>query len=65
MDNRFNAYNTHWLGADQFSIRDPHLRVLQDQPYCYQHPIITALPDDIAGIYTLGGGTADWQNHIA
>lgn len=56
MDIRFAAYNTHQHSPDHFVELDSHLRALANQPYLYKHPLISQLPRDIPGIYTVGGG---------
>lgn len=56
MDQRFAAYNTHHYNPDQYWQNDNHLRLLRNQPYQYQHPLIQELPQKHPGVYTLGGG---------
>lgn len=57
MDPRFIHHNSHLLDQGKhFQATDPHLVELSKQTYVYQAPIIDELPDNVAGIYTLGGG---------
>jgi len=56
MDSRFLAHNTHLENPDQFQDLDPHLRRLKTQLYIHHPQLLNELPDQIPGIYTLGGG---------
>lgn len=56
MDTKFSAYNNHQYGLDKFWEIDNHLRLLREQVYIYQNPLIKELPKKIPGIYTIGGG---------
>ena len=56
MDTKFSAYNNHRYGLDKFWEIDNHLRLLREQVYIYQNPLIKELPKKIPGIYTIGGG---------
>lgn len=56
MDPRFLPHNTHLEGVDLFSKRDPQLRLLKQQVYIFRSNLIDTFPDNIPGIYTLGGG---------
>ncbi len=56
MDPRFLPHNSHLEDVDGFATQDPQLRRLSKQPYQYRSGILTTLPVDTPGIYTLGGG---------
>lgn len=56
MDPRFSAHNTHLLEPEHFHDFDPQLRRLKTQAYIHHPRLLNELPDNIPGIYTLGGG---------
>lgn len=56
MDTKFAAYNNHLYGLEKYWEIDNHLRMLQEQVFIYQNPLIQELPKKIPGIYTIGGG---------
>lgn len=56
MNEKFAPYNTHLYFPDNYWENDHHLRLLKEQPYIYENPIIAELPRETPGIYTLGGG---------
>ncbi len=56
MNQYIEPHNLHWEAADEFAKLDPQLRRLSKQPYQYHSCVITELPRDIPGIYTVGGG---------
>lgn len=55
-DPRFSFHNTHIEDPRLFSERDPQLRLLKQQKYVYHSPLLKEFPDNVPGIYTLGGG---------
>ena len=55
MDDRFLPLNLHWTFADTFEAVDPHLRKLSSYDVVYKSDILTKLPSEIPGVYTLGG----------
>lgn len=56
MDIRFLPHNSHLEGPDSFYERDPHLRLLRDQPLIHRSELLDLLPNRQAGIYTVSGG---------
>lgn len=56
MDPRFSPHNLHRVSRDRFVEFDPHLSRLRDQPLIYESPLVSGLPRNKPGIYTLGGG---------
>lgn len=56
MDNRFNVHNSHWNDSSKFRLTDPHLVALSGQALIYESPLISQLPANTPGIYSLTGG---------
>lgn len=56
MDVRFSPHNTHHENPNTFQKRDPHLRLLNNQPLVHQSYLLKEIPKDKAGIYTITGG---------
>ena len=56
MDTRFQANNTHLEDAAEFARLDVNLRRLYAEPYMFKSELLTCLPTQVPGIYTLGGG---------
>lgn len=56
MDVRFSPHNTHLEDPNTFEKRDPHLRLLRNQPLVHQSHLLKEIPKDSAGIYTVTGG---------
>lgn len=56
MESKFLPHNTHLEGADLFIEQDPQLRLLRQQLYVHEPALLSDLPIDVPGIYTLGGG---------
>jgi len=56
MDQRFIAHNSHLEDPAHFAELDPQLRRLKQQVYVHHSDLLKAFPQEIAGIYTLGGG---------
>lgn len=51
----FLVHNTHLQGLDAFKQNDPQLCSLQNQPYIYIPALLSQLPLNEPGIYTLSG----------
>jgi uncharacterized protein len=56
MDIRFQAHNTHLENAQEFATLDFNLRRLYAEPYVFKSKLLSELPTETPGIYTLGGG---------
>ncbi len=56
MDSRFLPHNTHLEAPEAFEKLDPHLKLLDTQPLIYHSPLLSRIPNDEPGIYTLTGG---------
>ncbi|MCK4870623.1 MAG: ATP-binding protein [Gammaproteobacteria bacterium] len=56
MDSQFALHNTHLEGVAEFAQLDPQLRMLARQKYVYEPKLLTELPINEPGIYTLTGG---------
>lgn len=56
LDVKFLIHNLHHESVQEFEARDPNLRKLKSEPYHYISPLLTQLPTNIPGIFTLGGG---------
>ncbi|OGT64635.1 MAG: ATPase [Gammaproteobacteria bacterium RIFCSPHIGHO2_12_FULL_45_9] len=56
MDPQFLVHNTHWDDPLHFADQDPQLKRLKKQPLVWSPALLSHLPRDIPGIYTLGGG---------
>jgi uncharacterized protein len=56
MDIRFFPHNTHLEEPGLFAERDPHLRQLRKQLLVHRSHLLSKLPFDQPGIYTIGGG---------
>lgn len=53
---KFALHNQHWVGLDQFSNYDPHLKKLKGLPFVYESPFIDSFPYATPGIYQISGG---------
>ena len=51
MDIRFLAHNSHLEEPDSFDARDPHLRLLREQPLIHRSEFLDLLPRQQAGIF--------------
>jgi predicted AAA+ superfamily ATPase len=56
MDIRFSAHNTHLENPNSFMKHDPHMKQLQKQVLVHRSPLLSQLPYNRPGIYTIGGG---------
>lgn len=56
MDIRFAPHNTHQDDPENFESRDPHLRLLRQQPLVHRSYLLDELPMHTPGVYTVGGG---------
>ncbi len=56
MDSRFLIHNSHLESATEFAKLDPNLRQLARQPLVHVSDILTRLPVDKPGIYSITGG---------
>jgi len=56
MDLELEIHNSHLKNPTTFSIRDPHLRRLQEQVFIHRSHLLDRLPRSQPGIYSLGGG---------
>lgn len=56
MDIRFSPHNTHRINIEAFYTQDPHLQHCQTQPFTFCSPLLSMIPQQIPGIYTIGGG---------
>ena len=56
MDIRFSPHNLHLENPASFTLRDPHLRRLQDQVFVHRSRLLDRLPRSQPGIYSIGGG---------
>jgi predicted AAA+ superfamily ATPase len=56
MDPRFSPHNTHLEAPEDFSILDPHLRLLKRLPLVHRSDLLAALPNKVTGIFTVTGG---------
>jgi len=71
-DPQFMIHNAHLETPGQFSQRDPQLRALKKQTFVYLPPLVTQLPKDTPGIYTITGGRQigkttllkQWMQHL-
>lgn len=69
---QFLLHNSHLEAPSEFKQRDPNWRMLSKQPYCYISPLVSQLPTDIPGIYTVTGGrqvgkttlAKQWMEHL-
>jgi predicted AAA+ superfamily ATPase len=55
-DARLLPHNLQWQGRDAFLQQDPTLRRLRQQPLQHRPALLTELPLDTPGLYTLIGG---------
>src|SRR3990167_10058417 len=56
MDTRFLSHNIQQKDALHFAELDPYLCQLEKLTYVYSSPLLSQLPSNISGIYTLTGG---------
>lgn len=56
MDGRFLVHNSHLEDPSRFGELDPQLRRLAKEPYCYRSHLLSELPTQVTGVYTLTGG---------
>lgn len=56
MDIQFSPHNTHHISIKAFHEQDPHLQNCQAQPFTFHSPLLQQIPQQIPGIYTIGGG---------
>jgi predicted AAA+ superfamily ATPase len=56
MEIQFEIHNLHHEDPILFENKDPHLRRLKNQAFQYQPHLLSLLPFDIPGIYSVGGG---------